>query len=100
MVENTKKIWFYHINLSQKSHFVLQISWLPKIIQNWFCILNLHMDLSFQEKKTVCKSVTWFTSYTNSQDKGEFRRFFKHPVFTIMIRPKKNPMISGYLGFG
>ena len=24
------------------------------------------MDLSFQEKKAVCKSVTWFTSYNNS----------------------------------
>ena len=38
------------------------------------------MDLSFQEKKAVCKSVTWFKSYNNSSDTGEFRRFFKHPV--------------------
>ena len=33
--------------------FVLQISQPPKIAQNWFCIQNLHMDLSFQKKKTV-----------------------------------------------
>ena len=31
--------------------FVLQISQPPKIAQNWFCIHNLHMDLSFQKKK-------------------------------------------------
>ena len=36
---------------SQKSHFVLQISQLSKIVQNWFCIYHLRMDLSFQEKK-------------------------------------------------
>ena len=44
------KYWgnlFYHINLSQKSHFVLQISQLPKIVQNVFSIQNLRMDLSF-----------------------------------------------------
>ena len=58
VVENTKKIWIYHINLLQKPHFVLQISRLPKIVQNCFCIQNLRMDLSFQEKKTACKSVT------------------------------------------
>ena len=36
--------------------------YLPKIVQNWFCIQNLCKDLSFQEKKkTVFKSVTLFT---------------------------------------
>ena len=35
----------------QKSHFVLQISQLSKIVQNLFCIYPLRMDLSFQEKK-------------------------------------------------
>ena len=72
MVKNTKKIWFYHINLSQKPHFVLHISQLPKIIQKCFCIQNLRMDLSFQEKETVCKSVTWFTSYTIQNNSGVF----------------------------
>ena len=33
--------------------FVLKISQPPKIAQNRFCIWNLHMDLSFQKKKTV-----------------------------------------------
>ena len=63
-----------------KSHFVLQISWLPKIVQKWFCIQNLRMDLSFQEKKTVCKSVTWFTSYANSRIQENSWVFFKRPV--------------------
>ena len=62
-------------------HFVCQISQPPNIGQKWFCILNLHMDLSFQEKKTACKSVTWFSIYGNYRNTGEFRRFFfKHPV--------------------
>ena len=62
-VQNTKKNWFYHIKLSQKSHFVLWISQLPKITQNWFCIQNLCMDLSFQEKKTIKKSDNWLPRY-------------------------------------
>ena len=40
--------------------FVLQISQLPKVAQNWFCIQNLHMELSFQKKKEILKSVHWF----------------------------------------
>ena len=36
---------------SQKSQFVLRISQLSKIVQNWFCIYHLCLDLSFQEKK-------------------------------------------------
>ena len=36
---------------SQKSHFVLRISQLSKIVQNWFCIYHLCMDLSFRRKK-------------------------------------------------
>ena len=34
-------------------HFVFQISKPPNIAQKWFCIQSLHMDLSFQKKKTV-----------------------------------------------
>ena len=40
------------------------------------CIKNLQMDFSFQENKTVCKSITWFTSYINSPYTGEFKRCF------------------------
>ena len=80
-VVQNKKIQFQCINLSQKSHFVWQISWLPKTVQNWFCIQNLRMDISFQEKKAVCKSVTWFKSYNNSSDTGELRRFFKNTQY-------------------
>ena len=42
------------INLSvSEAHFVLQISQPPVIAHTWFYIHNLHMDLSFQMKKTV-----------------------------------------------
>ena len=79
-VVQTKKISFYHINLSQKSNFILQISQLQKILQNWFCIQNLCMDLIFQEKTTVCKSVTWFTSYNNFRVNGEFSTNHTRPM--------------------
>ena len=48
---------------ASESHFVLQISPLPNIEQKWFCTQNLHMGLSFQRKKTVWKSVSWFLRY-------------------------------------
>ena len=37
--------------LCQKTYFVSQISRPLENEQKWFCILNLRMDLSFQEKK-------------------------------------------------
>ena len=40
-----------------ETYFVLQISEPPEIAQ------NLHIDLSFQKKKTVLKSVHWFRRY-------------------------------------
>ena len=81
IVQNTKKNWFYHINLSQKSNFILQISQLQKILQNWFCIQNLCMDLIFQEKTTVCKSVTRLKNQNNFPDTGEFRRSFWNTLY-------------------
>ena len=30
----------------------------------------------FQDKKTICKFVTCFTSYSNSRNTGKFRLFF------------------------
>ena len=39
----------------------------PKIAQKWFCIQNLHMDLSFQEKKTIWKSDTWLPRYLQNK---------------------------------
>ena len=33
----------------------------------------------FSGEKTVCKSVKWFTGYSNSRDTGEFMRFFETP---------------------
>ena len=44
-------------------HFVLQISQPRGIAQKWFCIQYLRMDISFQQKQTVCKSVPWFLKY-------------------------------------
>ena len=78
-----------NINLStSEPPFVFQISQSSNIGQKWFCIQNLQMDFSFQEKKTVCKSVKWFTSYSNSRDTGEFMRFFKHPVDNVNSKTK------------
>ena len=43
-----------NINLSiSELHLVLQISQPPNIAQKWFCIQNLHIDISFQRKQTV-----------------------------------------------
>merc|ERR1712081_55818 len=70
-----------NLNLSiSQPYFVFQISQPPNMAQKWFCIQHSQMDLSFQERKTVCNSVAWFTSYNNFRDTGEFRRFFKRPV--------------------
>ena len=53
-----------NMNLSiSKPGFGLQISQPPKIAQNWGCIQNSHMDLSFQKKQTVQNSVYWFLRY-------------------------------------
>ena len=52
-------------------HFVLQISQRPNIAQKWFCTQNLNMRLSFQKKKTVLNSVSWFSEILNKY-KGQF----------------------------
>ena len=65
---NEKSVTATSINLNlstSEPHFVFQISLLSNIAQKWFCMQNLRMDISFQEKKTVCKSVKWFTSFNN-----------------------------------
>ena len=71
-----------NLNLSiSQPYFVFKISQPPNMAQKWLCIQRSQMDLSFQERKTVCNSVSWFTSYNNFRDTGEFRRFFfKRPV--------------------
>ena len=44
-------------------HFVSQISQSRGISQKWLCIQYLRMDLSFQQKQIVYKSVSWFLRY-------------------------------------
>ena len=39
-----------------KANFVSQISQPTKFTEKWFCIHNLNTELSFQEKRRVCKS--------------------------------------------
>ena len=46
-----------------ETNFVSQISQPPGLAQKWFCIQNLRMDLSVQQKQTVCESVFWFLRY-------------------------------------
>ena len=41
------------MNIILSISIVLQISQPPNIVQKWFCIQNLHMDISFQKKQTV-----------------------------------------------
>ena len=51
-------------------HFVLQISQPPGFAQQWFYIYDLCMDLSFQKKKLVGKSISQLLKYvTNNQIK-------------------------------
>ena len=41
-----------NLNLSvSETYFVSQISQPPKMVEKWFCIQNLRMDLSFQGEK-------------------------------------------------
>ena len=64
-------------------HFVSQISQPRGIAQKWFCIQYLRMDLSFQQKQTVCKSVPWFLRY---EAKSKVIIFFGTPcIFFILI---------------
>ena len=70
-----------NLNLSiSQPYFVFQISQPPNMAQEWFCIQHTQMDLSFQERKAVCYSVAWFTSYNNFHDTEEFRRLFKNAL--------------------
>jgi len=53
-----------NLNLSvSETSFVLQISQPPKFAETRFCIQNLRVDLSFQEKKTIYKSVHLLSRY-------------------------------------
>ena len=82
---NEKSVTATSINLNLSTfepHFVFQISLLPNIAQKWFCMQNLRMDLSFQEKNAVCKSVTWFASYNNYWMKENSGVFFETPCMS------------------
>ena len=73
-----------NLNLSiSQPYFVFQISKPPNIILKWFCIQNLQIDLRFQEKRMVCKSIIWFTSYSNCIDPGEFRCFSLNALYLL-----------------
>ena len=62
-----RKISVYYIQPRQKPHFISQISPSHKIEQKRFCMQNLRMDLSFQEKKTIWKSDTWLLRYLQNK---------------------------------
>ena len=64
-----------------ESDFGLQISQPPNITQKWFCIQNLHMDLSFQKKKR------FRNLFLGSQDIKQIQKihFFRHPVSQITL---------------
>ena len=78
--------------------FVLQISQLPKVAQNWFCIQNLHMELSFQKKKTVLKSIHWFRRY---QTNKHLNVFFETPCRKFMHQlPRSSANVSACIDGG
>ena len=56
----------------------MQISQSPKIAQKWFCIQNLHMNLSFQEKKKQFENPILGCRDIRKINTAPF--FFKHPV--------------------
>ena len=56
-------------------HFVLWISRPPLIAQKWFCIQNVRMDLSFQEK-SIWKLDTWLLRYWSKKKSGRPVRIF------------------------
>ena len=66
---------------TSKPHLVFQISQLVFIAQKMYYIQkNTHGSQFSGEKKTVCKSIIWFTRYNNSCDEDVFLRFLEHPV--------------------
>ena len=69
--------------------FVLQISQLPKVAQNWFCIQNLHMELSFQMKKKDFEIRSLVLEKLNKQT---FERFFLNALY---LRSESSKMSLG-----
>ena len=61
-----------------ESHFGLQISQPPNITQKWFCIQNLHMDLSFQKKKNGVEIRSLVLEISNKQT---FEHFFLNALY-------------------
>ena len=65
------------------------ISQPPKIAQNWFCIQNLHMYLSFQKKKNGLEICSLIPEILNKQT---FEHFFEMPcmirayIYIILLR--------------
>ena len=58
-IKATRRLWGplqvsmnMYLSISEPG-FVLQITQPPKIAQNWFCIQNLHINLSCHKKKTI-----------------------------------------------
>ena len=80
-IYRTSKSNILSFDHNQESYFVLQISQPPKVAQKWFCIQNLHMGLSFQEKerfenpmlgcREICKINMGPCSYTKSDGTNE-----------------------------
>ena len=61
-------------------YFVLLMSWSPKIAHKWFCILNLHLDLSFQGEKNYLK-IRFLVAEILIKNRVSF--FLGRPVWSI-----------------
>ena len=50
----------------------------------WFCIQNLYIDLSFQEKKTLWKSDTWLPRYLQNKHCTIFLNTLYHAKASLL----------------
>ena len=69
---------------TSEAHFVSQISQPPERTQNWYCIQNLPMDLSFQGEKRLV--IPWHGSQvTTVLVISENSCVFFHPVVVVVV---------------
>ena len=76
-----------NLNLStSEPYFVFQISQPPNLAQIWFCIQNLHMDLSFKGKKQIVNPLHGLQVTAILMIQENSGVFFKHPVDANLMK--------------
>ena len=72
-----------------KPHFVLQISQPSGFAQQWLYIHDLYMDLSFQKKITVGKSISQLLIYVTNNQIKKLYIFYGTPFSSYVISRSK-----------